>query len=295
MELSWSRLQTFRAVVSAGSVTGAARILHVTQPAVSGALRLLEREVGADLLDRSSRRLALTEAGRVLLEHAERLLAIRDEALHAIRELGAGERGRLAVGASETPGHYLLLPFLGRFRKRHPGIALQVVVSNSPTVLQRVADGSIDVGFVEGEPGDPSLTRRLFRTDRLRLILPARDPLASRRRISAADLARRDFVMRDPGSAVRTTVDDALRKAGIAPRIALEFSNTEAVKRAVAAGLGISFIPEASIAPEVSSGRLVARDVPGLVIRRRLWIVRHARRRLSAGAGAFLEMLEEPS
>ena len=286
-----NRVEVFLQIVAAGGVTGAARRLRVSQPAVSAHLRGLERELGLTLVDRTRRGFALTEAGQRFLGFAERLRAVEEEAFHALEAAKGLGGGRLSVGASETPGHFLLLPALGVFHAGHPDVTLDVTIGTSATVAQRVLDGAVELGFVEGPAPRPGLERRAFAHDRLRLIVHRRDPLARRRSIRLRDLADRDFVMREKTAAVRNRIDDAFRKAAFVPRIGFELGTTEAVKRAVAAGLGVAFIPEASLAADVSAGRLASPEVPGLDLRRTLWVLTRAGRPESPAARAFLALV----
>lgn len=290
--LTSGRLRVFHAVVTKGGVTRAARFLHLSQPAVSSRMRELEKQIGTVLLERGGRRFALTDAGRVLATFAVRMFEMESEAARALEDLRDVRAGRLAVGASETPGHYLLLDALGRFRTRFPAVRLVIDIANSATICDRVVDGALELGFIEGDAVPPTLERTRFRDDRLRLLVRHDDPLAKQRRVKAADLAKRQFILRDEGSAVRTTVDSALAKAGIDPSVALEFATTEAVKRAVIAGLGISFVPESSVAVELPHGVLTTKNVEDMHMERRLWMIHDPRKRPSAAANAFLESLD---
>lgn len=289
--LTSGRLRVFHAVVTKGGVTRAARFLHLSQPAVSSRMRELEKQIGTVLLERGGRRFALTDAGRVLAKYAARMFELESEATRAIEDLRDVRAGRLAVGASETPGHYLLLDALGRFRSRFPAVRLAIDIANSATICNRVADGALELGFIEGDAVPPTLERTRFHDDRLCLLIRHDDPLAKKRHVRAADLAERHFILRDEGSAVRTTVDTALARAGIEPSVALEFATTEAVKRAVVAGLGISFVPESSVAVELPHGTLTTKDVEDVRMERRLWMIHDPRKRPSAAAKAFLQSL----
>lgn len=289
--LTLSRLKILRAIAEERSVTGAARKLHVTQPAVSAQLRELERGLDVALVERAGRGVVLTEAGRTLAEHATRILEVEGEALRAVARLRGMEAGRLAVGASETPGHYLLLDAVADFHRRYPSVAIEIAIAPSARISRQVIDGVLELGLVEGLVDDEALIRRRYRDDELELIVAPGDPLAAKARVTADDLAPRDFVMREKGSAVRATVDAALARAGIAPSVGLEFSSTEAVKRAVAAGLGISFVPQASLAIERAAKSLVTPPLSGIEIRRRLWLIRAARHRPSPAAEAFMAMI----
>lgn len=285
------RLLVFHSVVENGGVTAAARRLHVSQPAVSARIRDLERRLGVELFARGRRAPVLTEAGTQLLETVRRLLAVEQEGLAAILAIGNLEAGRLSVATSETPGHHYLLPLLARFRALHPGIALKLDVSNSPLVLQRVVDGSHDLGFIEGDLSHPAVARDAFRRDPLRLVVSPRHPLASRPRVRLAEVLEHELVMRDLGSAIRTQVDDLFRRANLTPNIAAELNSTEAVKRAVAARLGISFVPTEASRREVSTGALRSPKVLGADLRRTVWQIHRRDETPSVAARAFLLLL----
>lgn len=285
------RLLVFHAVVESGGVTAAARRLHVSQPAVSGRIRDLERRLGVELFARGRRSPVLTEAGTRLLETVQRLLAVEQDGLASLQAIGNLEAGRLSVATSETPGHHYLLPLLARYRGLHPGIALKLDVSNSPLVLQRVVDGSHDLGFIEGDLSHPAVARNAFRRDPLRLVVSPRHPLASRTRLRLAEVLAHDLVMRDVGSAIRTQVDDLFRRANLTPRVAAELNSTEAVKRAVAARLGISFVPTESSRREVSSGALRSPKVLGADLRRTIWQIQRRNEAPSSATRAFLQLL----
>lgn len=289
--LTLARLEVFRAVVEARSLTGAARRLHVSQPAISAQLRELERGLGVPLVERAGRNFALTEAGRTLAEHGARILDLEEETRRAVARIRGVETGRLAVGASETPGHYMLLEHLGEFQRLHPDIALRVDIAASAEIARRVADGTLELGLIESAIDDPALLRSRYVDDDLVLILSPDHPLASARRLDAEQIAAVPMVMREPGAGLRATIVSAMARAGVVPRIALELGSTEAVKRAVAAGLGLALVPRVSVAVEIADRRLATLPILGLETRRRLWQIRAARHRPSPAAEAFLALL----
>ena len=280
------RLLVFHEVVRCGGVSAAARRLHVSQPAVSGRIRDLERRLGIDLFARERRTTRLTDAGTRLLRTVERLLAVEREGLasiHALEDLSAGQ---LSVAASETPAHYYLLPLLARFRRLYPGVALKLDVSNSPAVVQRVVDGSHDLGFIEGDLSHPELVRTPFRKDPLRLVVSPRHPFASRTSIRLGEVARVDHVMRDVGSAVRTQVDELFRRADLSPRVAAELN-----KRAVVAGLGIAFVPTESSRREIESRSLRTVRLAGGGLQRTLFRLERRGAGISRAAIEFMGLL----
>ena len=191
-----NHLALFRAVAEAGGFSRAAEVVHVSQPAISMQVGELENALGTPLFDRLPRGVRLTDAGTVLFGYAQRIAALEGEAERAMRELRGLERGRLAVGASKTIGGYLLPAVLGEFRRRHPGVELQLVIDNTDAIKTRLVGGTIDLGLTEGMlPQDDEIRSKVFlrgRTDRHRPTGPSvrgqrsRQAAAARRHWPAA-------------------------------------------------------------------------------------------------------------
>ncbi len=294
MTLNVNALRVFLAVVEQGGFTRASATLHLSQPAVSKAVRGLEQSVGMPLLERGPRSVHPTEAGLALLERARELFAVERTAEEELRALRGLERGVLRVGASTTIATWLLPPILGAFQARHPGIALRVTSGNSRRVARSLAQRRLDVALVEGPVEDPRFEVEPWRDDDLMIIAPPDHPLAKRgRRVSLAALAREPFVMRERGSGTREVAEAAFDAVGLVPSVALILDSTEAVKQAVAAGLGLAAVSRAAAADQLALGRLTELPVSGLSLPRRLSILRLAGRRQSAPALAFERLLEE--
>ena len=288
-----THLAAFRAVAAAGGFVKAAECLGVSQPAVSAQVRELERDVKAKLFDRTPRGARLTAAGDLLLQYAERLAALEADARDALADLSAVRRGRLAVGASTTVGVYLLPGVLGRFREAHPDVRLEPFVGNTDAVQRRLLDGTLDLGLTEGDaPADADgLTVRVFARDELVVIAPPTHPLAKKRRPAAADLNGLPLIVREPGSGTRAVVEHALAAAKVTPGDLLTLGHTEAIKRAVAAGLGISVLSELAVRQESADGRLAVLRPAGLRLRRPLHLLTVAGRSPSPAAAAFVALL----
>jgi DNA-binding transcriptional LysR family regulator len=284
-------VRLFTAVVDAGSFRGAADVLAISQPAVSRGVQELERQVGTALIDRTARPLALTDAGRVLHEHAMEIFAIERSAEVALGELDDVARGQLAIGASTTIGIYLLPELLGVFQRKSPGVGLFLDIGNTALIVDHLRTTPLDFVFVEG-PVAPStdLLVEPWREDVLVPIAAPGHPLAARGPIPVADLLAAPFIMREAGSGTREVVDAAMRGFNVAPPVAMELGSTEAIKQAVAAGLGISIVSTAAIRQELALGGLIVLDVPGLRIRRILTRIRMAQRPQSRAARAFLAL-----
>ncbi len=290
MAMNLHLLRLFTAVADAGSFRGAADRLVISQPAVSRGVQELERQLGAALVDRAARPLALTEAGRVLHEHAVAIFALEQQAEAALSELEALGRGRLAIGASTTVGIYLLPDLLGAFRREHPGISLFLDIGNTAQVVEHLRHHQLDLAFIEGPvPASDDLLVAPWRRDRLVPIAAPDHPLARPGGATLDELLATPFLHREIGSGTREVVEAALRGHGELPPAAMELGSTEAIKQAVAAGLGVSIVSAAAIEQELALGRLVIPDIAGLRVERTLTLLRMAGRPVSRAARAFLD------
>lgn len=284
--ISPRQLEVFSAIAAAGSVRAAAGQLGLTQPAASMALAELERLLGAPLFDRHQRRLYLNAQGRALLPRAR-------EIIERLRELGggaadAGPRGALAVGASNTIGNYLVGELLGGFVAAHPVVKLSLRVANTAEIVAGLLDFSLDVGCIEGPATHVEIERIAWREDELKICVRADHPLARRRRLRAGDLSGERWILRESGSATRSIFEQAGREVLGPLDVALELGQSEAIKQAVIAGLGIGCLPAVAIADAVSAGRLVALRTPFLDLRRTLELVVHRGRYRGTTLQAFL-------
>ncbi len=287
------QLEVFLAVVRAGSFRRAAEALHASQPALSQHLRELEDELGARLLDRLGRRVSPTEAGRLFADHARRALAMLAGARQALAELQGLRRGVLALGASTTPGIYVLPAVVGAFRARYPGIELSLRIANSRLVEERIRAGELDLGVVGGHglaPGERCLTAGLV--DELVLAVAPDHPWAGRREVPPARLAGERLLVREEGSATRRVTERALERAGIPWRLAMELDHPEAIKQAVIAGVGVAFLSVHAVRGDVAAGRLRVLRLRGLRIRRHFHVIHHEARALPASARAFVQLLQ---
>jgi DNA-binding transcriptional LysR family regulator len=284
------QFEVFLAVARARSFRRAADALHLSQPALSQHVRELEGALGAPLFDRLGRSVHLTEAGRILVEHATRLFATLADARHAIADLQGLERGALAIGASTTPGIYVLPAVLGGFRQRYPAIDVTVQLGNSAEIAGLVRRGELDLAVVgDGgtTPAEATLAARV--EDELVLIVGATHPWAGRRDVDPAELAGQPLLLREAGSATRQVTERALARAGVGYRPGLVLPHTEAIKQGVLAGLGVAFVSVFAIQGEQAAGRLRPLRVRGLRITRHFQLIHHARRRPSLAARAFVE------
>ena len=291
--LNLHRLRVFHAVARRESYTRAAEDLHISQPAVSKHVLDLEGELGAKLFHRLGRRIVLTEAGRLMADYAQRIFLLADEARRALDELQGLERGRLQLGASSTPGSYLLPRILAAFCVRYPRLEVSLDITASRDVVDRILRQELDLGFV-GATFDAELHVQSYVEDELVLVLRPGHPLASVRTIPREALEKETFILRDIASGTRTVAEAELRARGIAVRRLLELRSVEAVKQAVAEGLGISFISRYAVALEVRHKVLAIAADPRLRFQRPLVMISRKEARLSPAALAFAAAVRKP-
>jgi DNA-binding transcriptional LysR family regulator len=250
--------------------------------------------LGVALVDRLSRGVRLTAAGEVLGRHARRLFQEEQAAEAALRALLGLELGQLAVGASTTIGNYIVPPLFGELHKSHPGVSLDLQIGNATAIQQQLLEGQLDVGLSEGLVAGAALEVEVFTHDEMVLILAPSHPLAaSSRRISRAELSRLPFIVRERGSGTREVVEDALARQGIQIEAVMSLGSTEAVKNAVANGLGAALISRLTLDLDLASGRLVTLEVEDLRIRRELRLLTLEGKQPSPAAREFLRLLRE--
>jgi DNA-binding transcriptional LysR family regulator len=293
MALNLHHLRIFAAVAERGGFSRAAASLHLSQPAVSKTVQELERQVGLALFDRSGRSPLLTDAGETLLARARELFGVErvaEEELGALRGL---ERGVLRVGASTTVATYFLPPLLARLHAEHPAVTLRVLSANTRNVMRRLLEGRLDIALVEGPVSHQRITVTTWRDDELVVIAPAAHRLVRKKRVTASDLAAEPFILREPGSGTRVVAEAALAEHGVHPRATMQLGSTEAIKQAVAAGLGLAVVSRAAAADQLALGYIAVVQLRGVTFRRELTELRLAGRSPSAAAAAFRELLGE--
>jgi DNA-binding transcriptional LysR family regulator len=285
-------LSVFHGIAKAGSVNAAARLLHTSQPAVSRELRTLEERLGVLLYDRLPRGMRLTEAGKVLLDYAERIFGLDEAAERAMRELSDLEGGQLAIGASNTIGTYLLPAFVTSFHLRYPKVSLNLEVGNTQEIVKGVLDSRFALGFIEGRIRDEAMEAREFRRDRIVAVVAPKHSLAKGRALSVRALAESPSILREPGSGTREIVERAFARHRLALHCGLQINSSEALKRAAMEGGGVGWISELCVVEELRSGRLVELKTAGLALERPLYTLKLRGRHLSRSALAFLEDFE---
>lgn len=292
--MTLDQLRIFVAVAERSHVTEAARALNLTQSATSSALAALENRHGVRLFDRVGRGIELTEAGRLFLPEARAVLARAAEAAGALDDLTNLRRGHVALVASQTVANHWLPPHMRSFRARHPGITLSLRIANTRQTSEAVAEGAVDLGFVEDELRDPRLRTTRVADDRLVLVTSPSDRSRDGGVLSLSDLASAPWVLREPGSGTRRILEEALRGEGIDPAalsVDLELPSNEAVRSAIEAGGVVGVLPLAVAQPGLRSGTLIETGFP--LPARAFNAVEMKERSLGRAATAFLSEVRD--
>lgn len=288
--MTLSQLRTFCTVARLNSFSRAAEKLHLTQPAVSAQVVALEDYLKVKLFDRIGKKISLSEPGRIVLKAGEEILervTALDRDLADLLELKAG---RIAIGASQVVGGYLLPELLARFRGTYPGIALDVRVESARRIVDMLLEGEIDVGVIgEGAPiTDERIAVKPVLRDELILIVPASHVFAEMKSIPPTSLTQMQFVLPRRDSASSESLLEQLAVEGIRPDTVMELGNIGAVKRAVEAGLGISIVSRIAVAHELADGRLKTVRLKGMKLERQISLCWYQDKPFSKSTEAFI-------
>jgi DNA-binding transcriptional LysR family regulator len=284
------RLRTFLTVSRKLSYTRAAAELHLSQPAVWRQVRSLELELGVRLLEQIGKSLHLTDAGRTLVREAEPLLAKVGLVAEAVRLHARGVRGRLRIGASTTPGYYLLPPVLARFHRTHPDVDLRYEVDNSATIEQQLIRNELDIGFFGGDVVMEELASEEIARDEIVCYVARSHPLARSRRVSPATLVTATCILREQGSSTRQMFESWLMSTGCELERTLVVKCPEAAKTFVATGFGFSFMSSFGLAPDLRARRFVTLPVSSLRLHRPITVAWHRSKHFSRPMTEFLEL-----
>src|SRR6266699_3704844 len=290
------QLEVFLAVAREKSFSRAATRIHSSQPTLSEHVSELEGELGKKLFFRQGRgrEVTMTEAGRVFEQYAAAAVSAVEGARQALADLDGLAHGSLLIGASTTPGLYVMPSLIAAFRAKYPGVDLKLQIANSQAIEGRVRERELDLGIVGGQairPGQECLAAGLL--DELVLIVPPEHAWARRRDIAPASLADEPLLVREEGSATRSVTERALQQAGVKFRVTMELDHPEAIKQGVMAGLGVAFVSRFAVRGETTTGRLRALRLRGVRIQRHFHVIHHEARRVTASARAFMEVLKQ--
>ena len=271
MAITLTQLNSFMAVVRAGSVTAAAEELVVTQPSVSAALASLSREVGVDLVERDGRNVRLSPAGEAFAPYAAHVLGLLEQGRSAAHEAADTTARKVRITAVTTAGEFLAPALIQAFAATHPGIEVELDVGNRERVFRAVRQHEADVAIAGRPPSGGELVAIPFLENEVVLITAPEDPLAARTRVAVAMLADRAWLLREEGSGTRAMSDEFLQGNGLAPRV-LTLGSNGAIKQAAAVGLGVALQSKVAVQLELDAGVLatitLAEEIPA-----RAWYV----------------------
>ncbi len=285
-QITLKQMRGFAAVVNSGSVSSAARELHLTPPAVSLQLRDIENAIGIPLLERSENGITPTLAGQKLfsvIEEVQQSLLLFGE---KITELKGIDHGIVSVGVVST-ARYFAPSVLAEFMKIYPDVRIQLQVGNREVTMEKLESLELDFA-ITGLPPDHFEVKKEFISKHPQIVIAAPDhPLAARPRISLTELKDETFLLREAGSGTRMVTDKLFARTRNPPKQGLEFGSNETIKQAVMVGMGIAVISAHTVAAEIREKRLVALDVKGLPINRKWFVVKHGQKRFLPSAQAL--------
>jgi LysR family transcriptional regulator, transcriptional activator of the cysJI operon len=270
------RLEVFYTVAKRLSFTKAAAELFITQPAVTKHIQELEEQYKSKLFDRRGNRIALTEAGELLLAHAENVFELYRNIEFEINALSKRKEGRLRLGASTTIAQYIVAPLLAKFRNKYPDIQLSLVTGNTRQVEKALLGKEIESGIIEGYSKNPEISYHEFLKDEIVLVCSSTHPLANRNSLKPDELKNIGFVVREPGSGTLEVIDHALKKAGINHaelKVDIRLGNTESIKSYLLNSPSVAFLSVHAIVDEVKRGQLKVIDVETLSINRSFYLI----------------------
>lgn len=285
-QITLKQLRGFASVVDEGSISKAARSLHVSPPAVSLQVRDLESSVGVPLLERGKDGMSPTAAGSALLDLSRDMQHSLDRFGELINEIRGVDHGQVSVGVVST-ARYFAPTVLAEFMKLYPDIKLQLQVGNRETTIARLENLELDFAITGFPPDHFEVKRELIGKNPLIIIAPPDHPLVKQERTTITDLRDETLLLREPGSGTRSVSDRFFSRVKNPPRANLEFGSNETIKQAVMAGMGIALISAHTVAAEIQEKRLATLNVPGLPINRRWFVVKHGNKRFLPSAQAL--------
>ena len=289
--LNIENLKMFCLVVDEGSISQAARLSFVSQPAVTRQINQLENFYGTLLFDRTGGKLKVTEAGKLLYPYAKTIVNDFNRSKEAVQQETGKYNANLQVGATFTIGEYLLPSLLGRFKKQKPDIKVTLTIKNTPSILEDLTNDVIDLALVEGIVENNDLTVEKFADDEL--ILVCAPDHKWEKKIDLEELVNERMIWRESISGTRLIVENMLREYGVLEKIDsyMEIGSTQAIKSAVEAGLGVSILPRLTVSRELEQGTLREVSMDGVNLTRNLWMVRKPQRFSKAWISDFLELI----
>ncbi|MDH5479747.1 MAG: LysR family transcriptional regulator [Nitrosomonas sp.] len=290
LHLTLRQLKVFESVARYLSYSHAARVLHLSQPAVSMQIKQLEENVSLPLFEQMGKQISLTEAGRELYHYSRAISQQLADMEVALDELKGMERGKLNISVVTT-ANYFAPHLLAKFCQRYQGVTISLNVSNRETVLKQLADNVIDLAIMGQPPENQDIASESFMENPLVVIAPPNHPLCKVSKIAVKRLGKEIFLVREPGSGTRSAMERFFAAHKVSINKGMETDTTEAIKQAVQAGMGLGIMSQHTAELELETGRLKVLDVQGFPIKRYWHVVNRKNKRLSGVAQAFREFL----
>lgn len=291
-QMSFDQLEGFLAVARLRNFSRAATTLYRTQPTLSQQIQRLEKEFGRKLFDRNFKAVKLTQAGSTLLRYAEELLALRTEALEAIRHIKANPSGSLRIGANDATFLYVLPNALASFRRIYPQIQVNIHRNFSHKIVEKIQEGHLEIGIVSLPRSVKGLEILPIFSAELKVVLPPGHPLTKKKEITPAEISFYPLLLPRIGR-TRKMIEDLLRPYRASLQISMELASVEIIKKYVAAGMGISLLPERFAHAEVAAGTLQLVPLHGQKLYRELGLIYRRSSPLTLSARAFLDMVQD--
>lgn len=290
--MDFDQLQTFLEVARHASFSRAAEKRFRTQPAISSQIRAVEEEVGAKLFDRSGGKVSLTAAGKAFQKYVQETLEARKEILATIAEMAHTPRGAITVGANEGTCLHILPEVFADFKKQYPDVAVNIKRADYANILESVSDNVVDFGVVSLPVKDNRLTVVLIHQDELAIIAPPSHPVGKMKSAHIGDVAKFGLVLPKTGH-TRDALEELFRDRELKPNYSMELDSSELLKRFVAAGAGVGFMPRSNVQNDVKAGTLAVVSIADAHIRRDLALVFRKDKALSRAALAFIEIAKK--
>ncbi|MGA7826396.1 MAG: selenium metabolism-associated LysR family transcriptional regulator [Geobacteraceae bacterium] len=284
------QLEVFIAVAESGSFSRAAQDTFLTQSTVSQHVSSLESEFELKLLDRTGKGALLTEAGKILLLHARRVIAEAREVPQVLSRFRGLEKVVLRIGGSNIPACHMIPECIPSFRKQHPGVVISLSQGDSRETLERLVREEVEFVLIGNRFAEKGFDYTPLTLDTISLVVPAGHPWSGRDTVLPEDLLNEPLIFREPGSGTDRAFRDEFEKTGYAPeqlKVSMHLGSNEAVKQAILNNAGISFLSELSVRKECERGELSVVKVKGMAISRHFYLVTHQGRELSPAADAF--------
>ncbi|MEL3960835.1 LysR family transcriptional regulator [Lysinibacillus endophyticus] len=287
------QLLVFVTVVEKQNFSRAAETLHMTQPAVSQHIQMLERSVGTKLLNRSNKYVHLNKAGEIVYHHAKEILGLYTKMRNLVDDLTNTATGELSIGASYTFGEYVLPHIIARLREQFPLIKPTITIGNTYEIEELMTNNQIDVGIVEGEIKSKKLHVEDIAEDFMSIIVSGKHPFAMHKDLTLQDLQNETWIVREKGSGTREATDGMFEKFQFSPKDMMEFGSTQIIKESVEAGLGVSLLSHWAIHKELKLEKLAILKIQGFPIIRKFSLVTPSTKFQTKASEVFVTLLKD--